>query len=695
MTNFGPFAPAGWTSADQVCCSASSFNAISVQGEGGYIDDTDTGTYSVALRFPVNTTGMVSFTSASLVLKRTPNAYGEGGANGTIGIRIEDSTSSAEYSSGANPWGRTFRTAQVDYNFPSDGSTVTIDVSAIFSDFYAAKGVGAHTITLMFGAQARGWQASSVSYRCITNQQNTGGVLPSLTIIGTDGNEAVTVSKSGEAVSLSTNQAPVSTSASNGGLLYSVSQTRGSAAPTVAFAGLAASLGIALGRQVSNASSVATGQAPTLSLLVGSSAAAVNGAGAARSLSELFGAAAASKESAGFASALSLLRSQLSTSIPGTIFPTLSDYFTHTIPGRPRTIMFWAWDLNDDYNYLWMSGADYFYRDIVFDEEDPRFGEPGWLIFEKNQGAQRIYIERRYWGRWCACLVYRNTGDVDVYYGHEGEEMNLVGTTTDPGGDSTEWWFGMFETVIGWSGGVEYLYIDNAVWDIARIRAQFRQRNPVAPVWGFFPLENGSGNAEVYGSPMTRNGNPVADTQGVQFPPSVPIEVLQSGICPSISVSLGAGTASVTAVGNAYWVGVSSAVKSSLISRSGLAGTTSLSEAAGTATSQRAGVAQSSSYLLGSQTAVAGSPAVGLAASVSLLLGVGASVTGGVAAGEAFSLSLSFGSGLSSASAAGLSYQASTVKARGAHFLSGTGSTVSLRFRNGFNGVALIGIRKA
>jgi hypothetical protein len=664
VTTYGPFTPGGWTSADQVCCSTSSFNAVVVASEGGYIDDTDVSTYSVAIRFAVDTTGMTSFTSASLVLTRSPNAYGNGGTNGVISIRLEDSTSSAAFSSGDNPYSRTFRTAEVEYDFPNDNTTVTIDLSAIFSDFYTAKGAGAHTVTMMFGALQRGWVASSVSYRCVTCSQ-TGGTLPSLTIVGSSGGGgggdivgscAIGVSSSGTVSALGaivagatlglalagaiTGPAAMSSSSTIG--VTSVGTERG----TGALVG-AGSAGISTSGSLKGAGSI--GGSATIGLVSagqfdagGMTASATIGCVCSGTLSAsgaLAGGASVGIQNASTASSVG--------GTPGTIYPTLSDYFTHTIPNRPRTIMFWAWDLNDDYDYLWMSGADYFYRDIVFDSGDPRFGEPGWLIFEKNQGAQRIYIERRYWGRWCAAIVYRANGNTDVYYGREGGEMELVGTTTGTTGDATEWWFGMFEGVIGWSGGTEYLYIDNTEWDLTRIRAQFRQRNPTAALWGFYPLENGSGNAETYGANMTRNGNPAADSQGVQFPillnGTIPITVQLSGVLTGYGTLIGATVMGVSAVSSATGIGgVSSALSIGVVTTSTLSAVGSLTGAA-TCSVSSASTASGSGAIVGVATC-----AIANSATASGIGSVTGSSTIGASSGGEFPLPAGYVAGASS-----------------------------------------------
>lgn len=182
MTTYGPFTPAGWTSADLVACSGTSFDAVPVSANGGYVDDGDPSVYMFSARFAVNTTGMASFTSATLVLTRDPSSYGSSGANGVLSLRLEDTTSSAAFSSGDRPYNRTHRTVEVEYDFPNSTGQVSIDVSSIFADFYATYGAGNHVITVSIGAQQLGWTASSVSWRdvCCTSS----GALPSLTIEG-------------------------------------------------------------------------------------------------------------------------------------------------------------------------------------------------------------------------------------------------------------------------------------------------------------------------------------------------------------------------------------------------------------------------------------------------------------------------------------------------------------------------------
>lgn len=606
MTTYGPFTPAGWTSADQVCCSTSSFNAVSVQTEGGYIDDTDSSTYSVALRFPVDTTGMVTFTSASLVLTRTPNSYGEGGTNGVISIRLEDTTSSAAYSSGANPYGRTYRTTEVEYDFPNNDNAVTIDLSAIFSDFYGAHSPGSHTLTLMFGAQQRGWTSSSVSYRCVTNQQNTGGVLPSLTIVGSTGGSAVTVTAdAGAATGAGTNATltsvqkvvPTAGAATGSGASAGTNATQkvtptagaatgaGATANTTSIQSVATTAGAATGAG-SNVTISATSAAvvtadpgaatgsgstatPKATQLVGATAGAATGAGSTANLTVNVTVVASPGAATGAAQPTTVKSTQAVSAtagaatgagataivqggsfVPGTQYPSLADYFTHTIPARPRTVMFWG-KKSVEYDYLAMTGADYIYSDIVFTGSGstppyrlntPPAGEHGWFKFEKGQGNQYIEIDKDYYGIFCFAVVYRADGTTDVYYARQGAEMTLVGTCDTTQGDATEWWFGMFEGVVRWQGMTEYLYIDNTEWDLTRIRSQSKHRLPTQSIWGFYPLENGSGAAETYGSSMTQHGTPVADSLGVEFPIFVTVTA-----DPGAATGVG-GSAGTTAV---------------------------------------------------------------------------------------------------------------------------------------------------
>lgn len=185
MPTYGPFAPAGWTASDFVNCSATNFDTFSASTYGGYVDDGDANANACGVRLAVDTTGMGSFTGATLVLTRAPSDYGSSGDSGIVSIRLEDTTSSAAFSSIDNPWGRTYRSAEVEYNFPNDTSQVTIDVSAIFADFYATYGSGDHVLTLLFACQQKGWTTAAVSWRDVCC--SSGGTLPALTITGDAG----------------------------------------------------------------------------------------------------------------------------------------------------------------------------------------------------------------------------------------------------------------------------------------------------------------------------------------------------------------------------------------------------------------------------------------------------------------------------------------------------------------------------
>jgi hypothetical protein len=189
-TLYGPYSPASSGIGDVCQCGNAQIDTIATYG-GAYVDDSTVVNTQVSIRFPVSLTGFGAISSASLTIYRTPNTYGDSGTNGDVEIRCEDASNSATFSSGANPYTRTYRSAAVDVTLESGGTIATIDVTSAISDLISAYGAAnLSNINLTFGAQTRGWKASAVSYRAVIGT----GSLPTLTIVGITGQSAAGIS---------------------------------------------------------------------------------------------------------------------------------------------------------------------------------------------------------------------------------------------------------------------------------------------------------------------------------------------------------------------------------------------------------------------------------------------------------------------------------------------------------------------
>lgn len=165
------YGPATSAASDCYECGPGGYGTSGLYGDEGYIDEGQTNEYRVGFRF-TSATFSGTINSATLTIDRGTPDYGDTSSNRGVGVRCEASNSPAAISS--NPWGRTFRGAQVQYSYPVAPNAVAIDVSTLIADLLTAGYVYDGDVTdavhtaIGGGAGSSGWyNTGTISWICV------------------------------------------------------------------------------------------------------------------------------------------------------------------------------------------------------------------------------------------------------------------------------------------------------------------------------------------------------------------------------------------------------------------------------------------------------------------------------------------------------------------------------------------------
>lgn len=248
------YGPATATLAGVYECGASYYAneyGGSGSGYGCYLDENSDQDQAGVVFWSVTMSGTI--TSATLTCARQDQ---NNGTNGTCGLRCEQSNTPAAPSSGANPWARTYRAAEVACNFPNSSATQVFDIVSLLNDLigagYTYTGGSTQGVHFAFAAGNKGWLdgGTAVSWRSILN--GSSGTRPALSITYTpasggtiNADASATGAATVSAVVSGSGQAAGSASGSGGVTADGSVDASGSAAATgsAAVAGGAASAG--------------------------------------------------------------------------------------------------------------------------------------------------------------------------------------------------------------------------------------------------------------------------------------------------------------------------------------------------------------------------------------------------------------------------------------------------------------------